>query len=73
VVVAGAESRNWTAAMDDALAREVLLRRSPGTRIITTRELLRRAVAQELVDSAEAQLIYDDMLAKGYRGPPGLW
>jgi predicted nucleic acid-binding protein len=72
-VIAIAESRNWTAAMDDALAREVLLRRSPGTRIITTRELLRRAVAQELVDSAEAQLIYDDMLAKGYRGPPGLW
>jgi predicted nucleic acid-binding protein len=72
-VIAIAESRNWTAAMDDALARDVLLRRSPGTRVITTRELLRQAVAQQLVDSAEAQLIYDDMLAKGYRGPPGLW
>jgi predicted nucleic acid-binding protein len=72
-VIAIAESRSWTAAMDDALARDVLLRRSPGTRVITTWELLRRAVAQQLVDSAEAQLIYDDMLAKGYRGPPGLW
>jgi predicted nucleic acid-binding protein len=72
-VIAIAESRSWTAAMDDALARDVLLRRSPETRVITTRELLRRAVAQQLVDSAEAQLIYDDMLAKGYRGPPGLW
>jgi predicted nucleic acid-binding protein len=72
-VIAIAESRSWTAAMDDALAREVLLQHSPGTSVITTRELVRRAVAQELVDSAEAQLIYDDMLAKGYRGPPGLW
>ena len=72
-VIAIAESRSWTAAIDDALARDVLLRRSPGTRVITTRELLRQAVAQQLVDSAEAQLIYDDMLAKGYRGPPGLW
>jgi predicted nucleic acid-binding protein len=72
-VIAIAESRSWTAAIDDALTRDVLLRRSPGTRVITTRELLRQAVAQQLVDSAEAQLIYDDMLAKGYRGPPGLW
>jgi len=72
-VIAISESRSWTAAIDDALARDVLLRRSPGTRVITTRELLRQAVAQQLVDSAEAQLIYDDMLAKGYRGPPGLW
>jgi predicted nucleic acid-binding protein len=72
-VIAIAESRSWTAVIDDALARDVLLRRSPGTRVITTRELLRRAVAQQLVDSAFAQLIYDDMLAKGYRGPPGLW
>jgi predicted nucleic acid-binding protein len=72
-VIAIAESRSWTAAMDDALAREVLLRRSPGTGVVTTRELVRRAVAQDLLDSAEAQLIYDDMLAKGYRGPPGLW
>ncbi|HEV8648120.1 MAG TPA: hypothetical protein VG276_01695, partial [Actinomycetes bacterium] len=72
-VIAIAESRSWTAAMDDALARDVLLRRSPGTGVLTTRGLIRRAVAQDLLDSAEAQLIYDDMLAKGYRGPPRLW
>ncbi len=72
-VIAIAESRSWTAVMDDALARDVLLRRSPGTGVLTTRELLRRAVAQDLLDSAEAQLIYSDMLSKGYRGPPGLW
>jgi predicted nucleic acid-binding protein len=72
-VIAIAESRDWTAAMDDALARQVLLRRSPGTSVVTTRELLRRAVAQGVLDSLGAQLIYDDMLAKGYRGPPSLW
>lgn len=72
-VIAVAESRDWTAAMDDALAREVLLRRSPGTRVVTTWELVRRAVAQGVLESAGAQLIYDDMLAKGYRGPPSLW
>src|SRR5262245_23402270 len=72
-VIAISENRGWTAAMDDALARKVLLQRSPGTGVFTTRELLRRAVAQELLDTAEAQLIYDDMLAKRYRGPPSLW
>jgi predicted nucleic acid-binding protein len=72
-VIAIAESRAWTAAMDDALAREVLLRRSPGTGIVTTRDLLRRAVAQGALESPGAQLVYDDMLAKGYRGPPNLW
>lgn len=71
--IAISESRGWMAALDDALAREVLGRRSPGTAVVTTWDLLRRAVAQQLVDSAEAQLIYDDMLAKGYRGPPRLW
>ncbi len=72
-VIAIVESRAWTAAMDDALAREVLLRRSPGTGVVTTRGLLRRAVAQGVLESPGAQLIYDDMLAKGYRGPPSLW
>ena len=72
-VIAVAESRGWTAAMDDAVAREVLFRRSPGTSVVTTRELLRRAVAQSVLESPGAQLIYDDMLAKGYRGPPSLW
>jgi predicted nucleic acid-binding protein len=72
-VIAIAEHRGWTAVIDDALAREVLLRRSPGTSVATTWDLLRRAAAQGLVDSAEAQLIYDDMLAKGYWGPISLW
>lgn len=72
-VIAISESRGWTAGLDDALARQVLSERSPGTAVVTTRGLVRRAVGQELVDSAEAQLIYDDLLAKGYRGPARLW
>ncbi|HYV01462.1 MAG TPA: hypothetical protein VEM93_03875 [Actinomycetota bacterium] len=72
-VIAIAECRSWTAVMDDALARGVLLRRSPGTVVVTTRELVRRAVGQDLLDSVEAPSLYDHMLARGYRGPPGLW
>ncbi len=72
-VIAIVESRAWTAAMDDALAREVLLRRSPGTGVVTTRGLLRRAVVRGVLESAEAELVYGDMLAKRYRGPPSLW
>jgi len=72
-VIAISEKRGWTAAMDDALAREVLLRRSPGSGVVTTRELLRRAVAQGVLDSVEAQLVYADMLDTGYRGPRSLW
>jgi predicted nucleic acid-binding protein len=72
-VIAISEKRGWTAAMDDALAREVLRRRSPGTAVVTTRELLRQAVAQGVLDSAGAQLVYADMLDKKYRGPPSLW
>jgi predicted nucleic acid-binding protein len=72
-VIAIAECRSWTAVMDDALARGVLLRRSPGTVVVTTRELIRRALGQDLLDSVEAQSLYDHMLARGYRGPPGLW
>lgn len=68
-----AESRTWSVAMDDRVAREVLGLRSPATPIFTSRELLRRAVAQGLIDSGCAQLVYDDMLAKDYRGPAELF
>lgn len=64
-----AETRSWAVAMDDAVAREVLAERSPATTIVTSHGLLRQAVGRELIDSGSAQLVYDDMLAKGYRGP----
>jgi hypothetical protein len=71
-VIAIAGARGWDAALDDAPARQALAQRCPGTAVFTTRELLRRAVPDQLT-SGEAQLIYDDMRAKGYRGPPSLW
>lgn len=72
-VIALVEARGWAAIMDDGAARDVLQHRSPGAIVSTTRDVLRRAVGEELVDSAEATLIYADMLAKGYRGPEDLW
>jgi predicted nucleic acid-binding protein len=71
-VMAIAEARRWTAAIDDAKAREVMAELSPGSTTVTTRELVRRAVYMELLDSTEADVVYNDMLDKGYRGPP-LW
>lgn len=72
-VMAIAERRGWSAVMDDGEARRVLSTRSPKTRIVTSRELLVRAVVQGMVDSGSAQLIYDDMLDKRYRGPATLF
>lgn len=67
------ETRGWDAAIDDAAAREVLSERSPEISIHTSRDLLRRAVSQGLIDSGGAQLVYDDMLEKHYRGPDTLF
>ena len=72
-VIAISEARNWIAAIDEHVGRTILNRRSPATQIFTTRELLRMAVAQGLISSPEAQIVYEDMLEKGYRGPPKLW
>lgn len=72
-VIAVAEHRGWGAAMDDAAARRVLGLRHPGCRIVTSRDLLRQATASGVIESSEAQIVYIDMLEKGYRGPPELW
>jgi predicted nucleic acid-binding protein len=71
-VIAISESRGLIAAIDDGAARRVLAELSPGTSVTTTRELLQKAVSAELLDSIEAQDLYEHMLDKGYRGPP-LW
>lgn len=70
--MAVAEARGWEAAIDDAAARRVLAELSPGTSVVTTRELLRRAVWNGLLDSNEAQAVYDAMIDRNYKGPP-LW
>ena len=72
-VMAIAESRDWTAVMDDRDAITVLNQISPGTRTITTRDLLRSAVYDETLDTREADEVYRLMLERGYWGPPGLW
>ena len=72
-VMAIAEARDWEAALDEAAARRVLEHRSPATSIVTTMELLRRAVGAGLLTSPQAQNVYRDMLTKGYRGPDSLW
>jgi predicted nucleic acid-binding protein len=72
-VMAIGESGGWTVAIDDGAARRVLGAESPGTRVTTTRELIRKAVSMELRDSNEAGQIYADMLERGYRGPGELW
>jgi predicted nucleic acid-binding protein len=73
-VMALAEQREWVAVIDDAAARGVLAAIAPAVEVVTSRELVVSAVTQSgLVDSAEAMLIYHDMLAAGYRGPVDLF
>lgn len=72
-VIAIAEHRGYRAVIDDGAARRVLKERSPGHEVMTTREVLRVAATQRVIDSLEARLVYDDMLAEGYRGPVELW
>lgn len=72
-VIAIAESRDWTAVIDDWAGRESLALRAPAVEVLTTRELLRAAAVDGHVTSSEAEDIYSDMRARGYRGPEGLW
>lgn len=73
-VMAITRARDQVAAMDDAAARRVLAHIAPDVAVVTTRELLVRAVTEAgLLESAEAQIVYADMLAVGYRGPDDLF
>ena len=73
-VMAIAINRNWAAVIDDGSARSALRELSAETQILSCQILLRTAVvALELIDSAEAQIIYDDLLSGGFRGPDTLW
>lgn len=72
-VIAIAESRGWTAVIDDRAGREGLALRAPEVPVMTTRELLRAAALEGLISSSEAEEIYAQMRARGYRGPDNLW
>ncbi|MCA1702590.1 MAG: hypothetical protein LC808_04715, partial [Actinobacteria bacterium] len=68
-------SRPATAVPARQLARSVHRRFSAGLGVIvTTRQVIRLAVTEyELLDSSEAQILYDQMRAEGYTGPSSLW
>ncbi|MGH2964016.1 MAG: hypothetical protein ACRDMH_01365 [Solirubrobacterales bacterium] len=73
-VIAIAEIRGWGAVMDDAAGRRVLSERAPNSEVVTTRQVIRLAVTElQLLDSSEAQILYDSIRAEGYWGPSSLW
>ena len=72
-VIAIAESRDWIAVMDDREGLRVLQGLSPSTRSMTTTDLLRKAVYDQIIDTGEADVVYEQMLDKGYWGPTSLW
>ncbi len=72
-VIAIAEHRRWRAVIDEYAGRSILNDRSPGHSVVTTRDLVRIAAAQGYISSPDAETVYTDMLAEGYRGPQTLW
>jgi hypothetical protein len=50
--------------LDDAAARSLLGRRSPDAVVVTTRDLVQRAVSESLIDRDETRgsIVYADML-----------
>jgi predicted nucleic acid-binding protein len=72
-VIAVADHRRWRAAIDEHAGRSILNDRSPGHAVVTTRDLIRIAAAEGFISSPEAEIVYSDMLAEGYRGPLTLW
>jgi predicted nucleic acid-binding protein len=72
-VIAIADHRRWRAAIDEQAGRSILNDRSPGHPVVTTRDLVRIAATEGFISSPEAEIVYTDMLAEGYRGPQTLW
>ena len=72
-VITIATHRNMRAALDEYAGRSILDDRSPGHPVVTTRDLVRIAAASGLMARTEAEIVYADMLAEGYRGPQSLW
>lgn len=72
-VLAIASSRLLEAAIDESAARETAANRYPDLMIVTSRDLLRRAVVRGHLSTPEADIVYADMLDANYRGPFSLW
>jgi predicted nucleic acid-binding protein len=71
--IAIAENRDWPAIIDDWAGRECLAQRAPGAGVMTTRDVLRTSALDGRLTSSEAEHVYAEMRARGYRGPEGLW
>jgi predicted nucleic acid-binding protein len=72
-VITIATHRDMRAALDEYAGRSILDDRSPGHPVVTTRDLVRIAASAGFIASPEAEIVYADMLAEGYRGPQSLW
>jgi predicted nucleic acid-binding protein len=72
-VIAIADQRRWRAVIDEWAGRSILNNRSPDHSVVTTRDLIRVAATAGFISSPEAEIVYTDMLAEGYRGPQTLW
>lgn len=68
-VIAWAERRDCVAVIDEADGRRVLARRAPNVRIVTTLDVLKRAVEVALIDETDARGLYQSMRDEAYRGP----
>lgn len=72
-VITIATHRDMRAALDEYAGRSILEDLSPGHPVVTTRDLVRIAATLGLIASHEAEIVYADMVAVGYRGPQSLW
>lgn len=78
-VMSVATNRRWSPVIDDGVARRVFETLEPGLEVYTCQTLLRmgtgvvRLPSGDELTSPEAEIIYRDLLAGGFRGPESLW
>lgn len=72
-VMAIAEKRDWNAAIDDGVAREVFSRRAPALTVFSTRDLVRACAWHDLISTDDAINLYKCMKDLNYRGPDSLY
>jgi hypothetical protein len=68
-VIAIAECRGYTPIIDENDGRRALARRVPGGAVLTTLDVLKVAVASEILTEGDAKQLYASMREEGYWGP----
>lgn len=68
-VIALAERRDCVAIIDEADGRKALSRRAPNVAIMTTLDVLKRAVEMDLVPEVDGRELYQWMRDESYWGP----